>query len=149
MFVSGIKEIVQCAFEAGKFATNGRPLPEINFSEPVLVEVTAIDSTNLVSTICCEDDTVTDFGKAFSRTLYLQLTYSCIYHDALLARLSEVPELNELLTAVKKVRVSMTGYTPYNQKPHRKPLRPDPNAGKHVQHQKLVLEKLDFLVPVA
>lgn len=146
MLVPGLKDVVQSAFESRKFLTNGQALPEIDFAEPVKLEVTAIDSANLVSVIRCTDDFVKDFGKEYKRVLYLQMTHECVFQDAVIALLSEESALAELLVSVKKIRVSITGYTTKAKQTFHKPVRPDPNAGKHVWNWKLTLEQNDVLV---
>lgn len=146
MFVSGLKDVIQEAIESRKFLTNGRPLPEIDFAQPVLLEITAIDSAELVSVIRCTDDTVTEHGKEYKRVLYLQMTHECVFQDAVVAVLSAEPALAELLNSTKKIRVSITGYTTKDQQRFEKPVRPDPNAGKHYWNWKLTLEQNDVLV---
>lgn len=146
MFVSGLKSVVQTALEQRKFLTNGQALPDIDFDQPVQLEVTGIDSTHLVSVIRCTDDQVVDFGKAYSRVLFLQMTHGSIFEEAVIALLKEQPQLTELLTDVKKIRVSITGYTTRAKQTFGKPERRDPNAGKHVQHWKIKLEDNDVLV---
>jgi hypothetical protein len=146
MFVPGLKSVVQSAIEQRKFLTNGQALPEIDFSQPVHLEITAIDSAHLVSMIRCTDDTVVDFGKEYMRVLYLQMTHDCIFQDAVVALLSETPALAELLTGMKKVRVSITGYTTRAKQTFRKPVLRNPNEGKHIQHWKVKLEDSAILV---
>jgi hypothetical protein len=114
MIVPGLADIVRTAFENKKFMTNGQPLPDIDFSRPLTVEITAQDSLNLFPFVECEGDHVTDFGKHFERELYLQMVPDCIYSDALLELFKEsyaLKPLAELFNNARKVRVCIKRYS--------------------------------------
>jgi hypothetical protein len=114
MIVPGLADIIQTAFENKKFMTNGQPLPDIDFSRPVTVEITAQDSLDLFSLVECEGDHVTDFGKRFERELYLEMMPNCIYEEAVLELFKQFHPLKpiaELFSNVRKVRVCIKRYS--------------------------------------
>ncbi len=128
MNISGLKDLVREAYESKKFLTNGQALPNIDFNEPVLVEVTGIRTSGLFSMIQIEDDTIVNCETAFTRELYLQMTHHCVFEDALVALLGECPATSTYLQDANKIRICITGFTAVGKKPFRKPVKhEDPN----------------------
>jgi hypothetical protein len=149
MHVPGLKDVVRTAYENNAFSTNGKKLPAIDFAAPLVVEITALDSLSLVSIVTMEDDEVKDHGKAFTRTLYLQLHPTCVYHDVVVELLCQNPVLNAYFTDVKKIRISITGFTPIGLKPVLRAERKIPMDCRGVSWRKLTIEAADFATEVA
>jgi hypothetical protein len=148
MILQGFKDVVRAAYEQHKFLTNGQQLPRIDFSQPLLVEVTALDSMNLVSYVRMENDKIMQFGKEFDRTLYLQLIPDCQPQNTLLEMIVNHEMLAGAFTGVKKVRVSIIGYTAFGQAPYRIPEKVEEvyDTNRGAERRKLVIEKAQFRI---
>lgn len=121
MNISGLKDLVQSAYENKKFLTNGQILPTIDFNEPVHLEVTALNSSGLVSLIQIEDDEVVNTEHAYARVHYLRMADGCIQQNAILMLLQADAATAAYLTGTTKPCLSITGFTAVGKKPYRKP----------------------------
>jgi hypothetical protein len=114
MIVPGLTDIIRTAFENKKFMTNGQPLPDIDFEQPLTFEITAQDSLNLYPFVECDGEHVTDFGQRFERQMYLQMTPDCSYADAVMELFNQFPALKPLaglFGSVRKVRICIKHFS--------------------------------------
>lgn len=141
MHIPGLKALVRDAYQNKKFLTNGQPMPDINFDEPLLVEVTAVQNSGLFSVIKIEDDDVVSSEFEFARQLVLQMTEGCTQHDALIKLIKDQLDIRQtVLSNVTKVRICITGFTAHGKKPFRVPVRNLKGNETTVWHRKLVAE---------
>jgi hypothetical protein len=143
MFVSGLKDAVQAAYTARQFSSTGKTHTEIDFSAPVLVEVTGLDTLGLVKIIKIEDDEVKEYGKEFTRTLDLQMIPDTPHQDSILKVLRSDLKLQQFFTEVKKVRVTITGFTATG-KLYRKKEKALPTDPRGAGYRKLDVEHRNF-----
>jgi hypothetical protein len=149
MNIAGLKDLVHGAFLNSKFMTNGQKLPEIDFSQPVHFEVTALKNSGLVACIQIEDDKVVDAGDAYVRIHSLQMAPDCIFQNTIVGLLKECPLTSVLLEGTEKIRISITGFTAVGKKPYRRPeldvisdpQRPVMHRRLQVDHTYLIQEK--------
>jgi hypothetical protein len=141
MNVSGLKDLIQSAYENKKFLTNGQILPSIDFHEPVHFEVTALTGAGLVSEIQIEDDKVASCEHAYMRVHYLQMAPDCIFQETIIGLLQECPYTFPYLDGAVKIRISITGFTAVGKKPYRKkPLEVTGDPRRPIIHRRLQVE---------
>lgn len=141
MNISGLKDLVREAYQSKKFLTNGQSMPDINFHEPVLVEVSAVQNSGLFSVIKIEDDVIVSTEQSFTRQLALQMTNDCVFQDAIFKLIkSQLNSRSTFLENVTKVRICITGFTAYGKKPFRVPVQDHSGAERSTWHRKLVPE---------
>lgn len=141
MNIAGLKDLVHGAFENKKFLSNGHKLPDIDFSQPLHYEVTALKNTGLVAEIKITDDKVMEAGDAYVRIHSLQMSPDCIFQTTIVGLLQECPLTSALLDGATKIRISITGFTAMGMKPYRRPdvdVISDPN--RPVGHRRLQVD---------
>jgi hypothetical protein len=143
MFVSGLKDAVQAAYAAKQFSSTGKTHTEIDFSAPVLVEVTGLDTLGLVKIMKIEDDEVQEYGQEFTRTLDLQMIPDTPHQDSILRVLRTDPKLRQFFTGVQKVRVTLTGFIAAG-KTYRKKEKDLPTDPRGAGYRKLHVEHQNF-----
>lgn len=112
--ISGLKNHVRSAFEAGKFMTDGRALPSVDFGQPIGVEVTAMDTLGLFPTVVCEDDEVVEHGRQFTRQMHLKMVPGCVHQDAIMELVAANRSLAREFDHVKNIRVCLKNYSTAN-----------------------------------
>jgi hypothetical protein len=109
--LEGLKNQVRRAFETGKFMTDGRALPGVDFERPIAVEVTAVDTIGLYPTLVCEDDQVVAHGRQFERQMHLKMVPDCAHQDAIMKLVSTHGVLAGEFDQVRNIRVCLKGYS--------------------------------------
>ena len=111
MVIDGLKNQVRSAFEAGRFMTDGRVLPSVDFRKPVAVEVTAMDTLGLFPTVVCDDDEVKEHGRQFGRQMHLKMVPGCAHQDAIMRLVTANRLLAPEFDHVTNIRVCLKGYS--------------------------------------
>ncbi|MGF6603675.1 hypothetical protein P3T23_008429 [Paraburkholderia sp. GAS448] len=109
--IRGLKDQVRRAFEAGKFMTDGRALPSVDFGKSVAVEVTAMDTLGLFPTLVCEDDEVVEHGRQFGRQMHVKMIPGCTHQDAIMALVTANGLLAREFDHVRNIRVCLKTYS--------------------------------------
>jgi hypothetical protein len=146
MNISGLKALVREAYQSKKFLTNGQTMPDINFDEPLLVEVTAKQNSGLFSVIQIEDDEIVSSESAYARQLVLQMIDGCAQQNAILKLITDNLDIRQtVLKDVTKIRICITGFTAHGKKPFRVPSRELKGNETTTWHRKLVPETIYIL----
>lgn len=109
--IRGLKNQVRSAFEAGRFMTDGRALPSVDFGRTIAVEVTAVDTLGLFPTLVCEDDQVVEHGRQFGRQMHLKMVPECTHQDAIMQLVTANRLLAREFDHVKHIRVCLRHYS--------------------------------------
>jgi hypothetical protein len=112
--IDGLKKHVRNAFEAGKFMTDGRALPQVDFDRPIEFEVTAVDSIGLYPTLLCEDDAVVEHGRQFRRYMHLKMVPGCAQQDGIMKLITSDGRLALEFEKARHVRVCLKRYSVLN-----------------------------------
>ncbi|MBB5409419.1 hypothetical protein HDG34_003360 [Paraburkholderia sp. HC6.4b] len=112
--IRGLKNQIRSAFEAGKFMTDGRALPSVDFGRTIAVEVTAVDTLGLFPTLICKDDEVVAHGRKFERQMHLKMVPECTHQDAIMQLVIANCVLAREFHHVKNIRVCLKDYSVAN-----------------------------------